>query len=443
MASAFDAIEAPSNWSDEAVVFDAVVVLLTGLLVQRALTARPRPLPLQAYRARLDTSMTSATSSDGASCACPLSPYHIAFALSCALVGCPVAALVVDGSGAAVSALADRGLLTGCFVVMAVCRLRVRALDAATACMWQLALLAGLPRLLVAVGPHSRQGEYWLMVPLYPIAALGLAASAVVRDDDDALTFPRAPATGLLSLRFFTSLCRAVGVLAIAAKCDGSYGAGQWRWSQTLLPLLMANALQLASAAVVATTLVQQRLARLKPQRRVRGCTSPAALPAVADTAWLVRYTSAAVAQCGSVGGVGGGVFTLLLALHLDGVVSLSPWTIASPVVAQVAVVALAWVAVTFHVTSPGVAPVGATAWFPTACVVSGLGAVCSVGAVVLFVAQLTRWQGVDVSWFVVFGAAWLEVVGVLCLVALALTLWSRHTPLVSAAAMHCPCGGL
>ena len=85
----------------------------------------------------------------------------------------------------------------------------------------------------------------------------------------------------------------------------------------------------------------------------------------------------------------------------------------------------------------------GATAWFPTACVVSGLGAVCSVGAVVLFVAQLTRWQGVDVSWFVVFGAAWLEVVGVLCLVALALTLWSRHTPLVRTDVVYDPYGGL
>ncbi len=461
----FDELEAASAWNAEAGVFDGFVIVLTACVLRlavmfpRATTLNRPPLP------SLDESASSLNTATTAEVARVVDTgrtvHRVALALALAMFACPVVALVRDarGSGSGMQ-LGDEILLAVCFAVIAGCRAVVRHLDSVTSVVWQLTLVAGLPRLLSSVGPHGRVTEYCLMAPLYALSALQLCVAAVTPGAVDChppspysrnrgAPLPRAPCTTLLCLRLHTSLARAMAVFAIAAKCDGAENVGSWSWTQTLLPLWWACLLHLCTAAVVAITLRRQRWHTPSESSRLRTVH-----PVVTDKAWMTRFCASGVLQCATFGGAGGLVTFVLLALSLDGRLSVTPWAIAAPLVAQVALAAVAWIitvvrasgAARHRLNHRDGAPHGTTDDDEQASVLAVssattcLGALAALACVVLLVMQLSAWRGVHLSWYVVFGLLWATVAGIVGAGSLSLTLWSKDVSSVSCRVLWSAC---
>jgi hypothetical protein len=323
----------------------------------------------------------------GAACAYPR------LLVACITV-CALSPVLVLAQGPTPASLrfGDAVLLVCVFLALGLAAWRWGGLGTLSAATWCVALVAGGPRVAEAVGPHGTSAEYAFVLTLYAASAAALAVNSC--SAGGAVGAARA----LVVLRFVTSALRIVGVAAVATRLDGSHGVGGWTWGQVLLPLWAADVLHVVSMCVVA---------------------APATRP---GPGWLLRVTTAAVVQGGSIGGVGGAVSSVLLALSLDGRRELGGWAIAAPLLAQAAVAAVLWAWGAWRLSASRSASLSAHALTVSGC----LGAAVYVAGVGLAVARLTG--TLSVSWFLPFGLLWAAVAALVAGLYLTASMWAGTT---------------
>ena len=210
------AVSRRSSWGPEAIVFDAGVVLVTVLSIIDASMRRHGEV---------------------------LSPHPAAgvlwlkHALAILLIACPIAGLVDDARQGDAIRVGDKLVLLACFIALLVTisLLARRGLARSTyvTAAWALALIVGLPRLLHASSNAGTRQEYVMTWSVYAASVMCLCVELVsVEGAIGRVGRACVPVAGVFVLRMATGMCRALGLVAIAARLADTANVQSWQWSQ-------------------------------------------------------------------------------------------------------------------------------------------------------------------------------------------------------------------